>query len=61
MDLNTYLFFDGQCEAAFKLYEQVLGGRIVMMLRYADAPPEQPVTAPPIASSMPGCRSVTAS
>ena len=43
MDLTTYLFFAGQCEAAFKHYEQVLGGRIVLMLRYADAPPGQQV------------------
>ena len=35
MDLNTYLFFDGQCEDAFKLYERVLGGRIVGLMRYA--------------------------
>ena len=44
MDLNTYLLFDGQCEAAFKLYENVLGGRIVMMMKYADAPSDQPIS-----------------
>lgn len=43
MDLNTYLFFDGQCEAAFTLYEKVLGGKIMVMARYSDAPPGQPV------------------
>src|SRR5580700_6453744 len=37
-DLVTYLSFDGQCEAAFKHYEKVLGGKILMMMRYADAP-----------------------
>jgi uncharacterized glyoxalase superfamily protein PhnB len=35
--LVTYLSFDGQCEAAFKHYEKILGGQIVMMKRYADA------------------------
>lgn len=39
-DLVTYLSFDGQCEAAFRHYEKVLGGKIITMLRYADAPPE---------------------
>jgi PhnB protein len=37
-DLVTYLSFDGQCEAAFRHYEKILGGQIVMMMRYADAP-----------------------
>ncbi|HUB65055.1 MAG TPA: VOC family protein [Methylocella sp.] len=37
-DLVTYLSFDGQCEAAFKYYEKVLGGKILMMVRHADAP-----------------------
>lgn len=45
MQLSSYLYFDGQCEEAFKVYESVLGGRIVMMLRYADAPSDQPVSA----------------
>jgi hypothetical protein len=38
MDLNTYLFFDGQCEDAFRLYEQVLGGKMTGLMRYSDAP-----------------------
>ena len=44
MLLNAYLYFDGQCEAAFKFYEKVLGGEIAMLLRYGDAPPAQQVT-----------------
>ena len=49
-DLVTYLSFDGQCEAAFKYYEKILAGKIVMMMRYADAPadaevPQTPETA----------------
>ena len=27
MQLNPYLFFNGDCEAAFKFYEECLGGR----------------------------------
>ena len=38
MQLNTYLFFDGECEAAFKFYEQCLGGKIDGMMTYGDAP-----------------------
>jgi PhnB protein len=41
MDLNTYLSFDGTCEAAFKFYEKVLGGKIVAMMTYADMPGTQ--------------------
>ena len=32
MQLNPYLLFNGQCEAAFKFYEKCLSGKIVMML-----------------------------
>jgi PhnB protein len=38
MDLNTYLSFDGNCEAAFKFYEKTLGGKIVAMMTYAEMP-----------------------
>jgi len=37
--LNPYLFYNDNCEAAFKFYEKVLGGKIEMMLR-ADEGPE---------------------
>ena len=46
MRLNPYLTFNGDCEAAFKLYERVTGGKITAMMPYegspmaADAPPE---------------------
>jgi PhnB protein len=43
-DLVTYLSFDGQCEAAFKFYEGVLRGKILMMIRLADAPFDVPRT-----------------
>lgn len=38
MKLATYLFFDGQCEAAFADYQRILGGRIEAMLRYEGSP-----------------------
>jgi len=44
MKLNPYLFFNGNCEAAFKFYEQCLGGRIVAMMTYRDAPSAEHVS-----------------
>jgi PhnB protein len=41
MQLDPYLFFNGQCEAAFQLYAQCLGGKIEFMMTYADAHVEQ--------------------
>lgn len=41
MQSNIYLFFDGECEAAFKFYEQCLGGKIDAMMTYGDAPMSQ--------------------
>ena len=38
MQLNPYLTFDGQCEAAFKFYENVLGGKIEAMMTYGSSP-----------------------
>jgi PhnB protein len=38
MHLNTYLTFNGQCEAAFKFYERCLGGKIVAMFPHAGTP-----------------------
>ncbi|PZO37193.1 MAG: VOC family protein [Pseudanabaena frigida] len=38
MQLNPYLTFNGQCEAAFKFYEQCLGGIIVMMMTHGESP-----------------------
>jgi PhnB protein len=38
MRLNPYLSFNGQCEVAFKFYEQCLGGKIEMMMTYGDSP-----------------------
>jgi PhnB protein len=38
MKLNPYLFFNGECEAAFKFYEQCLGGKIVSKMTHGDSP-----------------------
>jgi PhnB protein len=43
MQLNPYIFFNGQCEAAFKLYAEVLGGKIVAMMHHAGTPAENQV------------------
>ena len=38
MQVSPYLSFDGQCEAAFKFYEQCLGGQLGAIFRYAGTP-----------------------
>jgi PhnB protein len=38
MQLNPYLVFAGNCEAAFKFYQRVLGGKIVAMLPHEGTP-----------------------
>jgi PhnB protein len=45
MRLNPYLLFSGQCEAAFKFYEQCLGGKIEVMMTHAGTPAEKQVPA----------------
>jgi len=43
MQLNSYLYFNGQCEEAFKFYEQLFDGKIVAMFPHAGSPAEQHV------------------
>jgi PhnB protein len=38
MRLNTHLSFNGDCEAAFKFYEECLGGKITFMMPYQGSP-----------------------
>jgi PhnB protein len=45
MQLSAYLFFNGNCEAAFKFYEQCLGGKIEAMTTYEGTPNAQHVPA----------------
>lgn len=40
--INPYVFYNGNCEAAFKFYEKVLGAKIGMMVRNKEAPPDMP-------------------
>ena len=45
MQINPYLSFKGQCEAAFTFYEQCLGGRLGTIFRYAGSPMANDVPA----------------
>jgi PhnB protein len=45
MQLNPYLYFNGQCEAAFKFYERCLGGKIEAMMTHAGTPMEKQTPA----------------
>jgi PhnB protein len=45
MRLNTFLNFGGNCEQAFRFYQQHLGGEIGMLMRRSEQP-DQPVTWP---------------
>ena len=45
MQMTTYLSFNGQCEAAFKFYEQCLGGQLGAIFRYAGSPMADQVPA----------------
>jgi PhnB protein len=44
MRLNPYLMFNGPCEAAFKFYEQCLGGKIVALSTYGETPAAEHVS-----------------
>ena len=45
MRINPYLMFNGQCEAAFKFYQQCLGGAIQTMLKFSDSPKDKDAQA----------------
>jgi PhnB protein len=38
MNIDPYLLFNGNCEAAFKFYEKVLGGKIDAMMPHEGSP-----------------------
>jgi PhnB protein len=38
MQLHTYLNYGGDCEDAFRFYEQHLGGKITMLMRHGEQP-----------------------
>jgi PhnB protein len=45
MHIVSYLTFNGNCEEAFKFYEQCLGGKIATMIPHAGTPAEEFVPA----------------
>lgn len=45
MQMTTYLSFSGECEAAFKFYEECLGGSLGEIFRYAGSPMAEQVPA----------------
>ena len=46
MKLHTYLNYGGNCAAAFRFYQEHLGGKINMMMTYAEMPSTE--NAPPM-------------
>ena len=45
MQVNPYLFYNGNCEEALKYYQKVLDARIEAMLPYEGGPAEMPIPA----------------
>ena len=45
MQVNPYLFYNGNCEEALKYYQKVLGAQIEAMMPYGDGPADMPVPA----------------
>ncbi len=45
MQINPYLSFKGDCEAALRFYEQCLGGQLGALFRYAGSPMTDDVPA----------------
>ena len=41
MSVSPYLFFDGTCREAMTAYAEILGGDILAMMPYSDAPPDE--------------------
>src|SRR6187200_2595058 len=38
MQLNTYVNYGGNCEQAFRFYEEHLGGKVTMLMRHGEQP-----------------------
>ncbi len=58
MQLIPYLSFNGQCEEAFRFYEQVLGGKIQAMLPFEGTPAAEHVPAEVRNQIMHACMSI---
>lgn len=48
-DVSPYLFFNGNGEAAVRLYEKALGAKVTALMRYDEMPAEHRPTAPELA------------
>jgi len=42
MQVEGYLMFNGRCEEAVKFYQQALGAKVEMMMRFREAPDQPP-------------------
>jgi len=42
MKLNAYISFNGNCREALEFYAGALGGKVISMIPYSDAPPGMP-------------------
>lgn len=40
--VQSYLFFNGNCEEAVEFYRKALGAQVVMMMRFKDSPEPHP-------------------
>ena len=54
MQFQPYLFFGGNCAEAMQTYERVLGGKMQMMLKYADTPNDPNMSQEGCAEMPPG-------
>lgn len=47
MSVTAYLQFDGRCAEALNFYAAALGGKVLMMSLYSEAPPDPRMSAVP--------------
>ena len=48
MHIQPYLFFDGRCEEAIEFYQQAVGAKVEMLMRFKESPePHKPGMLPP--------------
>lgn len=45
--INPYLMFNGNCAEAMQYYEKHIGGKLIAMMKYSDAPPMPEGQGPP--------------
>jgi PhnB protein len=44
MELEPYIFFNGNCEEALNYYKKIFGGEVTSISRWKDAPPEMGIS-----------------